>query len=60
MFPGIEDSSSRIGDRNVVAIENILIESGIAIMKKEVGGEHGRSVNFNLDTGEIIVEGTGV
>ena len=59
MFPilnkELKDSVS-MGGRNVQVAEEILKSNGIMTIAKEVGGNHGRSLKFHLDTGIVTVE----
>ena len=53
MFEGFERHG--IGKRNVIQSRKILEELGIPIVAEDVFGNYGRSVDFNLATGEIRV-----
>lgn len=44
-----------IGERNVVAARAALEAAGIPIAAEDVGGEHGRSVRFDVATGRVEV-----
>ncbi len=52
-----EDGGS-IGEQNVAAAEAVLGEAGVDIVGREVGGNNGRSMRFDTDTGEVVVERT--
>lgn len=54
MFQGIEDYLM-LGKKNVEAAEKTLKAQNIAIVGSDVYGTKGRSVTFNLETGEIQV-----
>ena len=55
MFSCSEDSGSGIGDRNVMSIRRILTTEQIPLAGEDVGGRCGRSVEFYLETGKVIV-----
>ncbi|UCC74764.1 MAG: chemotaxis protein CheD [Gemmatimonadota bacterium] len=48
-----------IGQRNIVAARSTLAKNGIPIVAEEVGGEFGRSVDFDLSDGRIRVSSQG-
>ncbi len=48
-----------IGERNVVAARSALGRTGIAIVAEEVGGDFGRSVDFDLADGRVRVSSHG-
>lgn len=50
-------SSFKIGEKNVVIIEEELRKRGIPIVAKDVGGNHGRSIWFDTSTGKVVVGG---
>lgn len=54
-----EDSSLNIGNRNIQAVELACAEAKISIIAKEVGGNSGRSVLFDLSTGKVEVRTIG-
>ncbi len=45
----------QMGDRNVVAAREALHRHGIRLVGEAVGGDCGRTAEFDLDTGRIIV-----
>ncbi len=53
MFEGFERHG--IGKRNVLQSRKILEELGIPIVAEDVFGNHGRSVEFSLETGEVRI-----
>ncbi|PCI29870.1 hypothetical protein COB52_02105 [Candidatus Kaiserbacteria bacterium] len=55
MFAELASGRASVGSRNVDSIESELEKHGIEIIKREVGGKVGRSVNFNLDEGKIEI-----
>jgi chemotaxis protein CheD len=46
----------RIGPRNVEAVEQQLQEFNIPIVSKDVGGKHGRTIEFDPSTGMLEVK----
>lgn len=44
-----------VGERNVVASREALDAAGIALLAEDTGGEHGRSVYFDVATGRLRV-----
>ena len=59
MFPFLHEElkfAPAMGERNVAVAKALLKERGVTIVGEEVGGNYGRSVRFNLDTGIVTVE----
>lgn len=46
-----------MGDRNVVAARTALADAGIAIIAADTGGTSGRSITFDVSTGDLMVRG---
>ena len=46
---------SKIGDENAIVAEEVLKKNMIEIVTKDVGGQTGRKIIFNNNTGEILV-----
>ena len=44
-----------MGERNVVATRRALVAAGIPLIAEDVGGDFGRSVYFDVATGEVRV-----
>jgi len=44
-----------IGKRNAEATRRLLRERGVRLMAEDIGGDHGRRVEFVVETGELIV-----
>ena len=42
-------------ERNLIATRTVLAQAGIPIVAEEVGGGHGRSVYFRVDSGAVEV-----
>lgn len=56
MFPGkYEGVGSRIGARNILAVRKTLASFGIELIAQDVGGNLGRTVEFNTETLEMVV-----
>jgi len=53
--PAQEILGRNIGFRNVRALRKILKEKSIPIIAQDVGGELGRTIEFNPKTGELII-----
>jgi chemotaxis protein CheD len=53
MFPSLTKNS--IGSQNVEAATAMLKKNNIAIVASDTGGNWGRSVDFDLDTGTVTV-----
>jgi chemotaxis protein CheD len=50
------DSGSGIGDRNVEQVRETLAANDVPLVGEDVGGEHGRSLRLEAETGELIVK----
>ncbi len=56
MFASLLPTSGlQMGERNLIATRQALARSGIPIVAQDVGGGHGRSVFFNVQTGAVEV-----
>ena len=53
--PSISDFMN-IGLRNETAIKNILSELKINLLAEDCGGSHGRTIEFNSQTGKLIIK----
>ena len=47
-----EDS---IGDRNATRARETLAGHGVPVLAEDVGGDHGRSLRFEAETGDLVV-----
>jgi chemotaxis protein CheD len=45
-----------VGDKNVKAVQNQLMKHGIPLIAKDVGGDYGRTVSINAETGIVTVK----
>lgn len=55
MFSTLEKGRETIGPRNVAAVEEALRKAGLEAAAKSVGGTLGKSVCFDLETGELRI-----
>lgn len=55
MFRVLGGAQDDLGAKNVKAVEEILIGSGIKIDNEDVGGNVGRSLEFDLETGVVKI-----
>ena len=56
MFAALLPTSGlQMGERNLIATRTVLAQAGIPIVAEEVGGGHGRSVYFRVDSGAVEV-----
>jgi len=57
MFPDYDkDSSQLIGSKNVCAAEEYLQQTGIPILAKDVGGNSGRTLEFDCQDGSLFIK----
>ncbi len=59
MFSHYEGLSTGIGEQNISNIKALLRENHIPLIGWDVGGNHGRSVEFYLDSGNVIIKTIG-
>ena len=45
-----------MGERNIEATREALAANDVTLTAEDVGGDHGRSVYFNLASGTVIVK----
>ncbi|MEX2181991.1 MAG: chemotaxis protein CheD [Gemmatimonadaceae bacterium] len=50
-------STGQMGERNVVATRAALARAGIPIVAEDTGGNGGRSITFDVATGDLTVRG---
>lgn len=55
MFEGLSNDSEGIGVRNTRAARETLAGLGIPLHSEDVGGQHGRTVEFDLASGIVLV-----
>ncbi len=57
MFPTLEtDPETSIGKNNVEKARKILRKESIRLVGRDTGGDYGRSVEFVVSTGEVLVK----
>lgn len=56
MFASYEENSKGIGEQNILSIKDILKGEKIPLTGKDIGGHHGRSLEFHLNSGRVIVK----
>lgn len=55
MFPAYSGMQAGMGEQNITVIRRILKEMFIPVAGEDVGGSHGRSVEFYVHSGKIII-----
>lgn len=61
MFPVLRrDAEPPIGERNVAGARAALLEEGIPLVARHVGGDGGRTVRFDLSDGRVLVTAPGL
>ncbi len=53
------DKEKSIGEQNVAGVRKLLKKMRIKVAGEDTGGNHGRSVEFYLDTGKLVVKALG-
>jgi chemotaxis protein CheD len=48
-------SNPNIGELNIKCVKQMLMKKGIPLVGEDVGGNYGRSVEFHLDSGKLII-----
>ena len=56
MFPSYSIADAGIGEQIVRRVRHLLKKEGIPLKGRETGGSHGRSVEFYLETGKVVVK----
>lgn len=46
-----------IGDRNINTVRETLAEHDVSLVAEDTGGDHGRSLEFEAETGTLVVKG---
>ncbi len=59
MFPVYNGVSTGIGEQNTTCIRELLKKRLIPLVGEDVGGSHGRSAEFHVHSGRIIVTAIG-
>jgi chemotaxis protein CheD len=55
MFANTSANGLDIGKKNINAVHTALEQHRIRLIGEDVGGNHGRRINFNLLTGEVVI-----
>lgn len=56
MFPEVQGRSQRVGEKNIIAVREILTEHQIRIAGEHVGGTVGRAITFDLGNGIVSIK----
>lgn len=56
MFPSYAVAEAGIGEQNIRSVRRCLEEQGLTLKGLDTGGSHGRSVEFHLNTGRVVVK----
>jgi chemotaxis protein CheD len=59
MFPFYNGVKQSVGEDNIESIVSLLKREGIPLTGKDVGGNYGRSVEFHLNSGRLMVKTIG-
>ena len=59
MFSSYNDATPGVGKQNIASITRIMNEERISLIGKDIGGHHGRNIEFRLDSGKVIVSAMG-
>jgi chemotaxis protein CheD len=59
MFPSYSGINAGIGEQNIISVRRLLKKEGIPLVREDTGGSYGRSVEFYLDSGMVIVKAFG-
>ena len=51
-----QDSVLNVGDRNITMAKEVLSGFGIPIIAEDIGGNFGRTIELNLDTGKVHIK----
>ncbi len=59
MFDACAQTGKGIGYENIHAVKRALKKEGIPVIGEDTGGSHGRSVEFHLSDGTVVVKAYG-
>lgn len=51
----VDSGTVGVGERNVLAVKNILRKSGVRLVATDTGGHHARTIEFDTGTGVLTV-----
>jgi chemotaxis protein CheD len=60
MFSAYDNGSTGIGSQNIRRVKEILKREQIPLVGLDVAGHHGRSVEFHLQSGRLVVTAIGI
>ena len=60
MFPSLDSDIMNIGWQNIESARRVLGQYGIPIRVEEVGGHRGRTLIFDIATGNVTVKKVGM
>jgi chemotaxis protein CheD len=55
-FVSMQSKNMMIGEKNILVAQEILKKYKIAIVAGDVGGERGRKIVFNLESGKVLLQ----
>lgn len=59
MFADYDVYQAGIGAQNIVSIKHLLARKRIPVTAEDTGGHYGRSIEFHLDSGKVLVRAIG-
>ena len=59
MFASYENGGAGIGGQNVRSVKHTLAREGVRLVGWDVAGHHGRTVEFHLASGKLVVTAAG-
>jgi len=59
MFSSYDGLNPGIGEQNIISIKHILNRQGIPLIAEDIGGHHGRNIEFHLDSGKLVIKAVG-
>ncbi len=59
MFLSSDDFGPCIGEQNIISVKHILERKRIPVIAENTGGNYGRSVEFYLDSGKVMIRAIG-
>lgn len=55
MFPEVQGRSQRVGEKNIEAVKEFLMSSGVTVASEHTGGTVGRTVAFDVGNGIVSI-----
>lgn len=56
MFPGLQNDLVKVGDKNILAVKEVLKQQNIPLDAEDVGGNCGRSLKFDIANQKLKVK----